>query len=221
VAPLIIAHRTSAAELGADVVEVDLRLSLDLQPFLMHDDTMRRTTGWPLPLELTPASVVRRQRLANGEPVPSLAQLFDALPPALDLAVDVKTPWAVVALIREIRRRRIAGRVRVWCTSALAVRYAVRAAPEVDVAYLKDVLSPRGKRAFIRKARRLGARAVSAHWRAIDAAFVAEAHALGLRVYSWHAAYPLTPERLTAGLDGLITDVPVEARRALAGCGLV
>lgn len=76
-APLIIAHRTSPAfapenslegirvtfEQGADGVEIDLRTSLDFGCFLMHDNTMRRTTGWPLPIELTPSSTVRRQRL--------------------------------------------------------------------------------------------------------------------------------------------------------------
>ena len=75
-APLIIAHRTSPAyapenslegirvsfEQGADGVEIDLRMSLDLQPFLMHDNSMRRTTGWPLPIELTPSAIVRKQR---------------------------------------------------------------------------------------------------------------------------------------------------------------
>ena len=112
-APLIIAHRTCplhapenslegirrAAEQGADAVEIDLRVSLDQRPFLMHDNTMRRTTGFPLPLELTPAAIAQRQRLSNGEPVPTLAAALDALPAGMRLAVDVKTPWAVVFVL--------------------------------------------------------------------------------------------------------------------------
>lgn len=75
--PLIIAHRTSPAyapenslsgirvtfEQGADGVEIDLRASLDLKSFLMHDNSMWRTTGWPLPIELTPSSLVRKRTL--------------------------------------------------------------------------------------------------------------------------------------------------------------
>ncbi|HWC28629.1 MAG TPA: glycerophosphodiester phosphodiesterase family protein, partial [Dehalococcoidia bacterium] len=90
-APLIIAHRTCpldapenslvgiglAAELGADAVEIDLRMSLDQRPFLMHDWTMRRTTDFPLPLELTPSPMVRRLRLQHTDE--HIYSLADAL----------------------------------------------------------------------------------------------------------------------------------------------
>ncbi len=228
--PLIIAHRTCpadapenslagmgvAAEQGADGVEIDLRLSLDLRPFLMHDRTLWRTTRFPLPAELTPAFVVRRLRLRGSEEtVPSLAQALDALAPGLRLAVDVKTPLAVLPLLRETRRRGMEERVLVWCKSALAVRFVAHVAPAVEVAYLKDVVDAAAKRAFIAKARRIGARAVSARWQAVDADFVAAAHALGLRVYSWHRDLELTPAKLRAGLDGLVTDHPKAARQAV------
>ena len=105
----VIAHRTCpldapenslrgmevAAQMGADGVEIDLRLSLDQQPFLMHDWSMRRTAGFLLPVELTPSPLVRRFRLrGSSESVPTLADALDSLAPALSLAVDVKTPWA-------------------------------------------------------------------------------------------------------------------------------
>ena len=230
-APLIIAHRTSpfdapenslegirvAADQGADGVEIDLRLSLDGEPFLMHDWTLRRTTGFPLPVELTPASVIRRRRLRGGdEPVPSLSDALAALPAGLLLAVDVKTPWAIRPLLREVEARASEARVLVWCTSARAVRYAARRAPAVEVAYLKNATDAAGKQRFLVKAKALGGRAVSAHWRAIDAGFVAAAHDLGLRTYAWHAQYALEPAKLQAGLDGLITDTPAAARQAYA-----
>jgi glycerophosphoryl diester phosphodiesterase len=228
--PLIIAHRTCpldaaenslegmrvAAQKGADGVEIDLRMSLDQRPFLLHDWTLRRTASFPLPLELTPSPVVRGLHLINGETLPSLADALDTLDPELLLAVDVKTPWAVLPLLREIRRRRLQGRVLAWCTSALAVRFLTSRAPEVETAYLKDSSDRERNLRFIGKARHLGARAVSAHWDAIDAGFVAAAHGLGLRVYSWDGGRPLTPEKLTAGLDGLITDRIELAREALA-----
>src|SRR5687767_1041449 len=109
-APLIIAHRTCpidapensltgirvAAEKGADGVEIDLRVSLDQRPFLMHDWTMRRMTGWPLPIELTPTPIVRARKLSvSDEPPPALSEAMDALPDGMQLAVDVKTPWAI------------------------------------------------------------------------------------------------------------------------------
>ncbi|HLF71485.1 MAG TPA: glycerophosphodiester phosphodiesterase [Dehalococcoidia bacterium] len=233
--PIVIAHRTcppdapensllgirKAAELGADGVEIDLRVSLDQRPFLMHDNTMLRTARFPLPLELTPSFLVRWLRLqGTSERVPSLEETLDALPEGMLLAVDVKTPWAVIALVRSIKRRRIESRVLVWCQSALAVRYVARAAPAVEVAYLKDVSDQERNLTFISRAKRIGAKAVSAHWSAIDREFVGAAHALGLRVYSWHGGSELVAPGLSAGLDGLITDFPKQAREALAGLTL-
>lgn len=233
-APLIIAHRTcplqapenslaglrAAAEQQVDGVEIDLRMSLDQRPFILHDWTMRRTADWPLPLELTPSWLAHKRHLQGTEErLPSLEEVFETLAPDMLLAVDVKSPWAVVPLMRQIKRGGMEKRVLVWCTSAWAVRYAVRSAPDVEVAYLKDVRKPEAKRDFIAKARLMGAKAISAHWLAIDAEFVAAAHALGLKVYSFHERFELTPEKLASGLDGLITDFVAEARVSIEAAG--
>jgi len=206
-----------AGERGCEGVEIDLRVSLDGQLFLMHDNTMRRTVGLRWPLELTPSFVLRRLMVRqDGQPIPTLGLALSNIPLGLYLAVDVKTPWAVKRLLREVRAQRLESRVRIWCTSARAVRYVTRRAPEIEVAYLKTALSAAGKRRFIAKAVRLGAQAISAHWLAIDRDFVAAAHERGLKVYSYDEGLPLAPDKLTSGLDGLITDVPGEASSALA-----
>ena len=249
--PVIIAHRTSPAyaaenslagirvtfEQGADGVEIDLRVSLDLRPFLMHDNTMRRTTGWPLPIELTPASVVRRQRLrgngggdtnlggvpaprdesrssVGGQPegVPSLAAALDAMPTGRLLAVDVKTPWAIFALVRAVKQREMQSRTLVWCSSERVVRYAVGHLPGVEVAYYKDYAEGPNNIEFIGKAARIGAQSVSLDWRGINKDVVAAAHALGLKVYSWHKEHAITAEKIEPGLDGVITDHPARVR---------
>jgi glycerophosphoryl diester phosphodiesterase len=225
---VIIAHRTcprdtpenslegirKAAELGADAVEIDLRVSLDQKPYLMHDWSLKRTARYPTPLEATPSLIVDRLSLKNGEGVPTLPEALDALGPALSIAVDVKTPWAIPHLAREVKKRHLESRTLAWCTSALDVRYMRSFAPEVETAYLRDDTDPAGKLAFLAAAVRLRANAVSAHWHAIDPSFVGTAHELGLKVYSWHGESDLTPAKLESGLDGLITDYPVEARAA-------
>jgi glycerophosphoryl diester phosphodiesterase len=225
----IIAHRTcpkdapensiegiaAAARLGADAVEFDLRVSLDQKPYLMHDWSLHRTAGYWPPLELTPSAIVERLHLPNGEGVPTLQQALEALAPEQMIAVDVKTPWSIPHLAREVKKRGLEARTLAWCTSALDVRYMRRFAPEVETAYLRGDTDPAGKLAFLAAAVRLRANAVSANWHAIDPSFVNTAHELGLKVYSWHGENELTPAKLECGLDGLITDYPVEARAAV------
>lgn len=228
--PLIIAHRTAPAfapenslegirvafDQDADGVEIDVRMSLDQRAFLMHDNSMARTTGWPLPLELTPSFYVSARRLRGShEHVPSLSQSLDALPDGKLLAADIKTPWAVVALAGAVKRRGIASRTLVWCSSGLAVGWAARRNLGWEVAHYKDFEDARSNHAFIDNAKRIGAAAVSLDWRAIDAGLVAFAHERGLRVYAWHKDYELGEAKLQAGLDGLITDYPAKAREAL------
>jgi glycerophosphoryl diester phosphodiesterase len=206
-----------AFEQGADAVEIDLHMSLDQRPFLLHDNFMRRTTGWPLPPELTPSFIISRRRLRGGvEPVPSLSKALDALPEGKVIAVDVKTPWAVVPLLSQVKRRGIAGRTLVWSASGLCVRFAVRRNPGWEVAYYKDYADDLSNRAFIDKARKLGAHAVSLDWQAISPELVAYAHAAGLRVYSWHKEQTLAEAKLASGLDGVITDHPARTRSVLA-----
>ncbi len=227
--PLIIAHRTCpydapensiagirvAAAQGSDGVEIDLRLSVDGRPFLMHDDTLRRTVGPRAPLEVLPSFVLHRLRLkANGELIPTLADVFDALAPGLRLAVDVKTPWAVLSLVSETRKRGMESQVLAWCTSARAAGFVARHSPAIETAYLNGALDDAGKRRFIDRAAAIGARAISAAWDAIDPDFVDRAHSRSLRVYSWHGTSELSSAKLKAGLDGLITDHPAEARKA-------
>jgi glycerophosphoryl diester phosphodiesterase len=229
--PPIIAHRTcpyDAAEnsvggvreaqaQGADAVEIDLRRSLDGQLFALHDWTLWRTAGLPLPLEVLPSFIVRRLRLkGSDERVPTLAAILDALPAAMTLAIDVKTPWAVPRLLPEIRRRGLESRVLVWCTNRVAAAYMVRRAPAIETAYLSGARSEEGKLRFLAAAVALGVRAVSAHWDAIDATFVREAHEHGLKVYAWDQHNTLDGAKLTAGMDGLITDFPRKTRDAYA-----
>ena len=107
--PLVIAHRTCphhasenslegitlAAELGADAVEIDVRLTRDVRPILMHDRTLRRTAGNPAPVWALSQNEIRRLRLSNDERVPTFGLALDALPPGLRLAIHVKVPRAI------------------------------------------------------------------------------------------------------------------------------
>jgi glycerophosphoryl diester phosphodiesterase len=229
--PLIIAHRTCppyapenslqgirvAVEQGADVVEIDVRVSLDQRPFLMHDNSMRRTTGWPLPMELTPAFLLRRLRLhGSSESVPSLQTALDGVPANMKVAVDLKTPWAAFPLLNEIRRRRTEKSALVWCSSGRVARYIAGESPEIEVALYKDLEEQEANRRLIDTAANLGLRAVSLDWRSITPALVEYAHARNLRVYTWHREADLSDEKLACGLDGIITDHPARVRNVLS-----
>jgi len=228
----IIAHRTcprdapenslagirKAAELGADGVEIDVRRSLDGVAVLLHDRSPRRTTGLPGPVRLYPSFLLRRVRLRGGsERVPTLAEALDALPEGLFMAVEIKDAGAAPSALHLIRERRLEDRTLMWSYREQAVRHFAKQAPEIEAALLRDDTDPEGLRRFLQDATAFGAKAISAHWEAINHQFVAEAHDRGLKVYSWIRDAEMVAKKVSAGLDGIVTDYPREVRAILEG----
>jgi glycerophosphoryl diester phosphodiesterase len=227
---VIIAHRTcprhaaenslkgirTAADLGADAVEIDVQRTLDGVPILMHDRTLWRTAGLYCPTRLLPYALIRRLRLKrSSERVPTLAEALVALPDGLTVAIDVKHASAAATTLADVRRHRLEDRTLLWSKHASAVHYTAGAAPEIESSLLRDVRRAAALRRFLDDAVRLGARGISAHWQAITEGFVSEAHRCGLKVYSMSRDVESMAAKLALGLDGIVTDWPEAARAAL------
>ncbi len=229
---LVIAHRTCplheaenslegikrAGALGADGVEIDVRLTRDGVPVLVHDRTLLRVARWPLPTRcFTLARLRRMKRCDNGLPIPTFAEALSALPPGLVMAIDVKEARAAMPAIAEIRRQGAEERVLLWAKAGAAVSVFARELPRVERALLRDTTSARATRRFLEDAERCEAHAVSAHWDRITAEFVADAHRRGLRVYAMAQDPDSQASRLATGLDGVVTNWPEEALAAVRG----
>lgn len=225
-APLVIAHRTCprdasensldgirlAARSGADAVEIDVRLTVDAEPVLMHDASLWRTARRARRLDRTPLADVRRLRLRGSrETVPTLAEALAALGPGQRVAIDVKDPSAADAVLSEVRNQHLEQRTLFWAQSMAAVSHAASSAPEIEASLLRDAIRAYDLQQFLDDAVAAGAGGISAHWSVIIPAFVDEARSRGLRVYAW-----CKTSRIDAGkvalLDGVVTDWPATAR---------
>ncbi|MFF8972021.1 glycerophosphodiester phosphodiesterase [Streptomyces sp. NPDC014995] len=130
----------SALDLGADAVEIDVRLTGDGVPVLLHDDTLKRLWEQDRPLLSLSAAEVRG---LTGGGVPTLAEALAATEGSrvmLDLpgTRDVRTARRVVDVVREAGA---ADRVY-YCAGATAM-LAVRAAdPAAEIALTRTSLAP-------------------------------------------------------------------------------
>ncbi len=86
----------AAAALGARMVEVDVKLTADGVPILMHDDDLDRTTDGRGAVRATPLAVIRRLDAGRwfgpafaGERVPTLAEAL-VMARQLDLALNLE-----------------------------------------------------------------------------------------------------------------------------------
>ncbi|WP_062205995.1 glycerophosphodiester phosphodiesterase [Streptomyces sp. NBRC 109706] len=124
---------TSAAEAGADSVELDVRTTADGVPVVLHDATLRRLWGHDAPVAALSAAEVRR---LTGGGVPTLAE---ALAHCADLGVRVlldlpeRSPEQARGVVDEVRAT--GSTARVWyCGDPGALRAVRRAEPDAEIA---------------------------------------------------------------------------------------
>src|SRR5690606_37500778 len=207
-------------DFGCDFVEIDVRLTRDKVPFLMHDVLLLRTTWRPWLVSWASARGLRKARLrSTGERVPSFADALAALPPGVGFAIDTKAPDAAEAVVAELRNQGRLADCLLWAQSEQAVRwYATHAGDEAaEVALLRDALTPEAIDQFLSDAQAFGATAISAHQDSVDEAFIERAHGLGLKVHCWFQDQDTQRAKAHLPLDGIVTDWPVEARRLSHG----
>ncbi|MFH8939087.1 glycerophosphodiester phosphodiesterase [Streptomyces griseosporeus] len=130
----------SALRLGADAVEIDVRLTRDGVPVLLHDDTLKRLWEHDRPLLSLSADEVRG---LTGGGVPTLAEALTATEGSrvmLDLpgTPDVRAARRVVDAVREA-----GAQDRVYYCAGAPAMLAVRAAdPAAEIALTWTTLAP-------------------------------------------------------------------------------
>jgi glycerophosphoryl diester phosphodiesterase len=231
--PLWIAHRgagklapentLAAFRLGAHhgfrAFECDVQLSADGVPFLLHDDTLDRTTSghgvagdwlWSA-LQALDAGRWHSAAYA-GEPLPTLeAAAQFCQQNACSLNIEIKPSPGTDARTGQVVAETAA---RLWTNEAVApllssfslpaLRRAQAAAPHLPRALLLDALPAN----WLNQAQTLGCVAVVLEHTLIDEHLVQQLHTHNLRALCYTVNDVARAQQLIAwGMDGLITDV--------------
>ena len=206
------------AQHGLRAFECDVNTSTDGVAFLMHDDTLRRTTGhssgtggrsWAELAALDAGSW--HSAAFAGEPIPTLATIaqFCMATDSL-LNIEIKpTPGRERATGRHVA----IDAARLWRAhaalpllssfSTVALAAARNAAPQLPRALLLDALPDD----WFAQAQALRCAAVVLHYPLVDAALVAKLHAAGRLAMAYTVNDAEVAERLFGcGVDALITD---------------
>jgi glycerophosphoryl diester phosphodiesterase len=251
-ARLVIAHRGASAEApentlpafeaavrhGADAIELDVRLTADGAPVVIHDATLDRTADRIGPVAALTLAELRAvdagwrfsPDLGRTHPwrgadvrVPTLGEVLWTFP-GLNFLVEIKEPTAQEAVRRVLLQEDAAGR----CVVASEHREALLAfdeppfvrgasGPEISALYWAALLRRRAPAPGYRML------SVPLRYRGLPvptSGFVAAARAHGCAVHVWTVDSPDTARRLwRRGVSGIVTNVPgtmVEARRSLS-----
>ncbi|MEL7977260.1 glycerophosphodiester phosphodiesterase family protein [Isoptericola sp. F-RaC21] len=236
-APVVVAHRGASADApqntlaafdaagraGAAMIEIDVHLSADGVPMVIHDGTVDATTDGSGEvrtltrdeLQALDAGAWFGSRFA-GQRIPTLSEVLDVVSqhPGLGVLCEYKGRWTaedVAATMRVLDDERLAGRLVVQGFDPTTVAALRDVAPQVPRSLLVE--HPRDDLSALLT--ELDAAAVSpgAALVADDPGLVPAAHAAGLQVFGWTANDEDTWRLLVdAGVDGIITDRPAALR---------
>ncbi|MFI6575000.1 glycerophosphodiester phosphodiesterase [Nocardiopsis sp. NPDC050513] len=228
-----------AHELGAVTVEVDVQLTADGEPVVLHDTTLERTTDvedvFPdrAPYRVADFTMEEIRRLDAGswydaefagEPVPTLGEVLDRMEEhGLNLLLELKEPALYPGLERAVadeledRRGHWFRRTPPWRPR----RLVVQSFDWESVRESKDLLPsvPHGLLGVVpedRIAEYDWAHMINPNHRRVDADYVERVHDAGLEIMPYTINDRAVMDAvLELGVDGFITDYPEVGREAV------
>ncbi len=232
--PLVIGHRGASAyapentlaafclarEQGADGIELDVKRCASGDVVVMHDPTLLRTTGAAGLVHEWTLAELRALDAGQGEHVPTLDDVFDAIGPNLLVNVEVTnytTPddGLEPLVVDIIRRHAIADRIVFSSFHPLVLRRLAVLAPDIPRAFLyddevrfdiqavfNDPLMPHEFR--------------NPHYSMVTHALVRELRSRHIGVNTWTVNAPADIKRMAeCGVTSIIGDSPKTIREAL------
>ncbi|MEA3375544.1 MAG: glycerophosphodiester phosphodiesterase family protein [Chloroflexota bacterium] len=214
-----------AAQLGADGIELDVRLCADGVPVVIHDASVDATTdGSGRVAGMTLAELKQLDAGSwfgpafAGERIPTLAETVATVGDQLLLNFELKGEGLVDrglvrAVVDLVEHHRLAERVLVSSFNPLALRHVQEIAPQIITGMLYTI------RARLALARLVSARPYTAmhpHARTLDEGHMNWIQEHNHRIHVWTVDDSSEMRRLVEwGVDGIMTNVPDRLRTVL------
>ena len=202
-------HTDEAFELavaeGADVLELDVRPTLDGEVVVVHDSTLARTAGDPRRVD-----ALTRRDLAKLPPSVrplTLDAVLERHASAAPLLLELKDPDPRTEglVVDAVERHGVGDRVVLQVFDRAALRRLRLRAPGLRLCSLHHRRPSARTLAAVASC----ATAIGVWHRRVDAGLVAAAHARGLAVNAWTVnSAAAIDEMLAVGVDGVVTDAP-------------
>lgn len=198
----------SAETLGADIIEIDVRLTADGHLILLHDHTLARIWGLEKPATEVSLSEIRDLRVA-GERIPTLEEALAAV--RVPVMVDFTEEEEGYAIGQALRTY-VPERVLVSSGNIAGLRHIRAASPHVPIALTwKQSAFPPDE-----LLQRLQPRYLNPYFELAHARWITDAHARGVLVSVWTVDHvPQMRALAQSGADAITTNEIGALRRVL------
>lgn len=199
----------------ADYVEVDVRLSRDGIPVVIHDPTLDRTSSGKGPVRKYSVEELRRFDAGGGERIPTFEEVLYQVRGPCGLIVEIKEPGSEEAVCRLLKERS-PERTLVVSFHDKSLVTAKKLLPQIrtGLIYSQEPENP------LRAAQSVHAYAILPRFDRVTKDLVDRAHRLLMLVIPWTlntgTEFWLAKEY---GCDGFATDDPCAGRRYLQSQG--
>ena len=201
-----------ALELGVEGIELDVHLSKDGVPVVIHDDTIDRTTNGTGKIADFTVAELHALDAGSGEFVPTLAEVLDLVGDRVHVDIEVKANAASEEVLKEVK-----GRSFRWLISSFdwdVLRYVRSVDQDADL----WVLSMAASDEALEVVESIGAKALALWDKAIDADIVQMLDERGVAFWPWTVNDADRARQLVEwGAIGICTDDPGMIAGAFGG----
>ena len=201
-----------AIELGADMIEVDVRLSRDGHPVIMHDATVDRTTDGTGYVRDKTLAELKGLDAGHGEQIPTLQEAMELVQGRCGLYIELKEREAARPVVDAIHANGFKG-VIVGSSDPDSIREVKRLDPEIPT----SMLVRETDKDFINPALAVGADYVHLCWEnrsptphnLLTPELLSSLRSHGLGIIIWHEERPEEIQEIKKlDVDGICSDKP-------------
>jgi len=217
--PLVIAHRGDSSESlensleavhGAlsypvDMIELDLRKSLDDHLYVMHDKTTGRTADKNLNIEHMTSDVISKLKLLNGEPIPTVEDVIKTVAGSAGLNFEIKSKGAGVLIAQYLTSAHYPGYILLSSFEEDEVRAVRHISPAMPTSVIYDVFSAHD----VTNYKKRGYRIISLRKNTVNEKLITACHEERIDVYVWTVDDEDEMMKfISLGVDGIYSNRP-------------
>jgi len=171
----------SAIDLGADLVEIDIRQSKDGQVIVLHDQSLERLWGYPFDSVELPLEDIAQ--IGFGEcRIPTLAQTLDLFKNSKStLMIDMDTELHALPSLQLVQASNLSADQVIWCGNLQAMKLIRSHSPEARIWMPWNDVKPIDRELISELAPEM----VNSHYSFWNKENVSEIHELGLGASAW------------------------------------
>jgi glycerophosphoryl diester phosphodiesterase len=217
--PLVIGHRGDASEslenslesvhralsYPVDMIELDVRKSLDNVLYIMHDKMTGRTAEKSINIEHETSDVIDKLKLINGEAIPTIEDIIKIVAGSAGLNFEIKSSGAGVLIAQYFASSYYPGYVFLSSFEEDEVRAAQHIMPTMPTAVIYDVFSSHDVTNYKKK----GHRIISLRKNTVSEKIIMSCHEERIDVYVWTVDDEDEMQKfISLGVDGIYSNRP-------------